>query len=205
MPLKKHRVCQTILILLTLISIRGAYTEKASAQDIPQAECLSAYGQTKCGYHCEAGYGEIRCAEWPGGACQAAYGEVVCGPPAPPNWLIYYTHQNDFRPSSGITGAWAVRSQSGHWNGILRMRGTVGWLVYVSKSEEVIEFKMSLNRSSNGDEYILQGEFQTWGNLKQEYRPLILFFESFDESFSARSCNRNREDCNLIKLRKIDN
>ncbi len=48
----------------------------------PPAKCLSGYGQTACGYHCVAGYGEVRCARTPAGKCLAGYGKVVCGDPA---------------------------------------------------------------------------------------------------------------------------
>lgn len=43
-----------------------------------QAECLSRYGKSACGYGCVAAYGEIKCANNPNGTCTAAYGEIVC-------------------------------------------------------------------------------------------------------------------------------
>lgn len=45
---------------------------------VPQAQCISAYGEIACGYGCEAAYGEVACAGSPGGQCVAAYGEVTC-------------------------------------------------------------------------------------------------------------------------------
>lgn len=52
----------------------------ASATPSPEATCLTAYGQSACGYDCTAGYGKVRCASVPHGSCTAAYGDVVCGP-----------------------------------------------------------------------------------------------------------------------------
>ncbi|MFT6234403.1 MAG: hypothetical protein ACJAZO_004926, partial [Myxococcota bacterium] len=49
----------------------------ASAED---SSCLSAFGQTECGWSCAAAYGQVRCGLWPGASCKAAYGQVVCGP-----------------------------------------------------------------------------------------------------------------------------
>lgn len=51
------------------------------AQTYPQQECKSAYGTTACGYGCVAAYGEVKCAQQPGGACNAAYGQVSCWEP----------------------------------------------------------------------------------------------------------------------------
>jgi hypothetical protein len=45
--------------------------------------CTSAYGRIECGWNCLARYGELECAQWPGGSCLAAYGQVECGPPEP--------------------------------------------------------------------------------------------------------------------------
>lgn len=51
--------------------------------EYPQQECKSAYGATACGFGCVAAYGEVKCAQLPGGACTAAYGQVTCfEPPA---------------------------------------------------------------------------------------------------------------------------
>jgi len=53
----------------------------AAAQYFPQAEqsCLSAYGQTACGYGCLAAYGDVQCATQPDATCEAAYGQIACG------------------------------------------------------------------------------------------------------------------------------
>jgi uncharacterized membrane protein len=107
-----------IIIFLAFIEIASSYTSAVFAQEIPKAQCLSAYGQTKCGYGCEAWYGQIECAEWPGGACEASYGRITCGPPAPLNWLNAYTKQSTSdSTTSGVRGAWAVKLDK--WNGIL--------------------------------------------------------------------------------------
>lgn len=50
---------------------------------VPAQKCLSEYGQTKCGYACTAGSGQVKCAASPLGACAAAYGKVVCWDPSP--------------------------------------------------------------------------------------------------------------------------
>lgn len=46
--------------------------------DAPAMRCQTAYGKTACGYSCQAGYGEVRCADTPDGVCQAAFGKVSC-------------------------------------------------------------------------------------------------------------------------------
>jgi hypothetical protein len=43
-----------------------------------QAECVSQYGTTACGYGCVAQYGEVKCAQHPGGVCAAQYGSITC-------------------------------------------------------------------------------------------------------------------------------
>lgn len=48
-----------------------------------EAKCLSAFGKTACGWDCKAAFGDVKCADWPGGACEAAFGQVVCGPHPP--------------------------------------------------------------------------------------------------------------------------
>lgn len=50
----------------------------------PQAQCLSNYGQTVCGFGCVANYGQIKCAQTPGGVCKAEYGRITCWDP--PAW-----------------------------------------------------------------------------------------------------------------------
>lgn len=44
----------------------------------PPMQCRTAYGKTACGYGCQAGYGDVRCAATPDGACQASFGQIVC-------------------------------------------------------------------------------------------------------------------------------
>lgn len=46
-----------------------------------EPQCVTAYGETACGYDCTAAYGEIACAQTPHGVCQAQYGEVTCWDP----------------------------------------------------------------------------------------------------------------------------
>lgn len=68
---------------LTLV----AFSETAAARGAWErgrddgAECLSAYGETRCGFDCKAAYGEVRCAATPAGVCEAAYGKVTCWDP----------------------------------------------------------------------------------------------------------------------------
>ncbi len=59
--------------------------EIAGAQS-SQPECRSAYGQNACGYSCEDGYGQVKCAQTPFGACGSGYGQVVCWDPIQPQW-----------------------------------------------------------------------------------------------------------------------
>lgn len=43
------------------------------------APCKTAYGKTACGYGCVVSYGEVYCAQYPGGSCLSAYGKTECG------------------------------------------------------------------------------------------------------------------------------
>ena len=52
--------------------------ERRPQDPLPQAQCLSEYGKTVCGYGCVANYGQIRCSAVPGGVCAAAYGKITC-------------------------------------------------------------------------------------------------------------------------------
>lgn len=196
--LRKTFFAHTIVTLLTLIGVDSYHTSKALAQEIPKAQCLSAYGETKCGYSCVAAYGEIKCADWPGGTCKAAYGEIVCGPPAPPNWLNVDSNQSSSSNHSGlgIHGAWAVKL--GKWSGILRMNGRVGNLVLMSNSSEIVEQRMVLKQSSSGG-YVLDGEIVTWHNLASKYYADSIYFQQFSRKFSARSCDDNR-NCSTVVL-----
>ncbi|TVQ92074.1 MAG: hypothetical protein EA397_07810 [Deltaproteobacteria bacterium] len=42
--------------------------------------CITAFGQTACGYDCRAAYGQVRCAPTPYGRCHAGFGTLRCGP-----------------------------------------------------------------------------------------------------------------------------
>ena len=193
---------QAIVVFLTLVGTSGSYIAKTLAQEIPKAQCLSAYGETKCGYSCLAAYGEIKCADWASGACKAAYGEIVCGPPAPPNWLDAYSNQTSSNNSGfGVRGAWAVTL--GRWSGILRMNGSVGNLVLMSNGTEIVEQRMVLKRNSSGG-YVLDGEIVTWYNLRSKYYADNIYVQKFSKSFSARNCDNNR-DCNTATLTYLGN
>ena len=167
---------------------------KALSQDIPKAQCVSAYGETKCGYSCVAAYGDIRCADWAGGSCKAAYGEIVCGPPAPPNWLNAYTGNNSSNSGSGIRGAWAVNLNN-RYRGLLRMNGNNGSLVLVSGAS-VIEQQMALQKNPNGG-YVLVGKVSAMSNTN-EYNADSIYLQKFTRSFAARSCDRN--GCSNVNL-----
>lgn len=53
---------------------------------LPQADCVSAFGNTACGYNCVSGFGQVACAQWPGGTCTTSMGRIVCGPAATEGW-----------------------------------------------------------------------------------------------------------------------
>ena len=47
------------------------------------AGCLTSSGRTACGFHCDAGYGQVRCAQTEQGTCAHGSDMVVCwDPPA---------------------------------------------------------------------------------------------------------------------------
>lgn len=50
---------------------------------VPRPECLTRYGKTACGYHCEAHDGEVACAQSPDGICRTSVAELVCWDPHP--------------------------------------------------------------------------------------------------------------------------
>lgn len=183
-------------IATVLLAAIGTTTNisKALSQDIPKAQCVSAYGETKCGYSCVAAYGDIRCADWAGGSCKAAYGEIVCGPPAPPNWLNAYTGKNSSNSGSGIRGAWAVNLNN-RYTGLLRMNGNNGSLVLVSGTS-VIEQQMALQKNPNGG-YVLVGKVSAISNTNG-YNADSIYFQKFTRNFAARSCDRN--GCSNVNL-----
>ncbi|MCC6334641.1 MAG: hypothetical protein IT380_11740 [Myxococcales bacterium] len=47
----------------------------------PLPTCLSAYGQTVCGFSCAASAGQVRCAATPAGICHSTAEGVVCFDP----------------------------------------------------------------------------------------------------------------------------
>jgi hypothetical protein len=59
--------------------------------NLPQSECYSANGKTVCGYNCTSAFGDVGCAEWPGGTCKPSGNGVTCGPAAPENWFVKYS------------------------------------------------------------------------------------------------------------------
>src|SRR5262245_48961818 len=72
------------LLLLLLLAHAPAqlthdFDDSYWGRDPGRAQCVSAYGQTKCGYGCVAAYGRITCAERPGQSCLADNGYVRCG------------------------------------------------------------------------------------------------------------------------------
>jgi len=56
-----------------------AWARRRAAAEAPR--CLDAYGQIACGYGCASGYGQVRCAQTPGGSCWAAVGQIACYEP----------------------------------------------------------------------------------------------------------------------------
>jgi hypothetical protein len=188
--LKQISLITTACLTLALATTSTIYTSKSFAQTIPKAQCISAYGQTKCGYSCVEAYGEIKCADWPGGACKEAYGEITCGPKAPSNWLYLYKNESSSANSNlGVRGTWAVTI--GRWNGILRMNGIVGNLVLVSNKAGIAEQRMVLKQSSDGG-YVLDGEVITLHNFRGKYHADHIYIQKFSKSFSARNCDENQ-------------
>jgi hypothetical protein len=53
----------------------------SDAQAAP--ECLTSSGKTACGHHCQAGYGQVRCAQSAHGVCTYTSGMVACWDPPP--------------------------------------------------------------------------------------------------------------------------
>jgi hypothetical protein len=73
------RLVSLIVAALTLLVATVASADPG--HETPRAECRTAYGATACGYHCEAAYGQVRCARTAAGVCAAAYGQVTCWDP----------------------------------------------------------------------------------------------------------------------------
>lgn len=53
----------------------------AKRQRTPVAECISSSGKVRCGYHCMARDGVLRCAQTPEGSCSVEQGTLVCWDP----------------------------------------------------------------------------------------------------------------------------
>ena len=66
-------------------------TQSPVPQQLPEPQCINAYGMIQCGYDCKAAYGQIACAQTPFGACIAAYGQVQCGDPPP--WILRWPQE----------------------------------------------------------------------------------------------------------------
>lgn len=194
---KVYWLSHSTILALSLGTVVGNPILAASAQQIPQAKCVSAYGETKCGYACVAAYGEINCADWPGGACEAAYGNIVCGPPAPENWSAAYRNRSSSRnSSSGVTGAWAV--QMSNWNGILRMQGNTGTMVLISEGGASVEQRMTLQENPEGG-YILKGKVLT-SYIKEQYYADNFYIKRFaKKTMSIKNCDQN-QNCNSVNL-----
>ena len=67
-----------LLAVLAYAALVAGFLALTTAAAHAEPTCTSAFGQTACGYQCEAAYGEVRCAQTPWGACKAAYGKIVC-------------------------------------------------------------------------------------------------------------------------------
>lgn len=75
-------------LLLTTLATHPGGGGHQPWHSFPTYQCLSAYGETACGFSCTSGYGDLKCAQTPLGVCHSAYGEVVCWDP--PRWLGYH-------------------------------------------------------------------------------------------------------------------
>ena len=64
---------------LSLTPIAFALMVSGHAQAAP--DCLTSSGKTACGYHCQAGYGQVRCAQSVHGTCIYSSGMVACWDP----------------------------------------------------------------------------------------------------------------------------
>jgi len=80
-----------VITTLTLTTIVINPIHHGAAREIPKGQCITnAFGQQLCGYNCvKNSFGDMKCADWPGGVCTVnAFGDITCGPPAPPNWNL---------------------------------------------------------------------------------------------------------------------
>lgn len=83
-----------ILLLMMIVAFAFLGSPDATAdryggyddEEEIEAECISGYGKTACGYSCIAAYGTVRCAATPAGTCESAYGKVACWDP--PRWVF---------------------------------------------------------------------------------------------------------------------
>lgn len=49
--------------------------------DVPRPQCIANFGKVACGYHCEAQFGDVKCAQTPYGMCGSQFGKVECFDP----------------------------------------------------------------------------------------------------------------------------
>ena len=77
----------------------------------PRAQCVSAYGTTRCGYNCTAAFGQVACAASPEGRCFAAYGEVSCMDPG--NARDEGSVHDGCGFPDGRRGAWNLNAEAG--------------------------------------------------------------------------------------------
>lgn len=94
--MKKIQLIVSTLLLSTSF-IASTSISKASAEEIPEPECINVFEETACGYNCRMSNNgrEAACAEWPGGKCSSSLETVSCGPPAPDNWTRDYEDDDD--------------------------------------------------------------------------------------------------------------
>lgn len=83
---------------------------------VPVSQCVTAYGQTRCGYACTAEFGDVQCARTALGVCVAAGGRVHCWDPADDVVRAYSTQRApaECRTAYGMTACgWACRDAFG--------------------------------------------------------------------------------------------
>lgn len=94
----------------------GALMVASLMGGMPASGCTTAYQDVACGWNCVARYGQLECADWPGGACAAEFGRVECGPEAPAGWGAV-SRDVEFKPAQcighakNITCGWDCKTQ----------------------------------------------------------------------------------------------
>jgi hypothetical protein len=58
-----------------------AVLRRAFVVALPEAKCVTTYGQTACGYICETNSDRALCTQTPFGACTASEGHLACWDP----------------------------------------------------------------------------------------------------------------------------